>query len=320
MRAKQKIVNLYKDGSIYNIKQVVSISDEEDLDRFWHHLDIHNFHKNHYFTTLFYNFALKYLESVDSDFFEIILEENDDSLYFTLWNQTIALLFKNHIENQELDFLYKTKRISLKLNKFTCDILNFKEIEDIKELQANKETKDSYTMTQNDINNIRSTTQENKISALELAELLDDTIADKIEDLQEAINNIIEVLYKLNKNNHSSMKNQLTSIAQIFVQVESIIETIGFFNIVAESCNTLNDFLNTLDTNILLDEKKHLLFTSSFMSLTQDLEEWIQMLFIKQETKNAHYFNSSFSNNCIEIINMMHEREIESDEDDLEFF
>ena len=120
MRTKKNIINLYEDKKINNIKQVVSIANEEDLNIFWSFVttsenSAHNL--VHTFITQFYNFALYYMENKDTEFFEIILEDTEKYFYFTLWNKKISLLFKEHIQKTSLNYLYNNNKITIRLNK-----------------------------------------------------------------------------------------------------------------------------------------------------------------------------------------------------------
>ncbi len=123
MRKKQKIVNLFHDKDVYQIRYVISITTEEDINLFWDFISASNNPTHeliHAFITKFHNFALSFIINNKAMFFEIILEESDDFFYFTLWNQKVALAFKSCMYKAPFEFLYDKKKISVKLNKLKC--------------------------------------------------------------------------------------------------------------------------------------------------------------------------------------------------------
>ncbi|MFT5661969.1 MAG: hypothetical protein ACI9TV_002617, partial [Sulfurimonas sp.] len=120
MRKKRKVINLFEDTHLSSVKYVVSIATEEDLNQFWDFL-LGSENSTHYvihtFISLFYSFSLKYLKDDNLEFFEIILEENEEFLYFTLWNKKVSIYFMQHIDNSSLEFLHVKNKLSIKLKK-----------------------------------------------------------------------------------------------------------------------------------------------------------------------------------------------------------
>lgn len=122
MRTEQKIINVYQDSSIQNIKHVISIGDEEDLNQFWHyfHSEIVNDYKLLYsFISLMYTFSFRQFESNKGVFFELIIEQNEEYFYFTLWSADISKALKLFLDQRSSGFEYKVdkKRISVKIVK-----------------------------------------------------------------------------------------------------------------------------------------------------------------------------------------------------------
>lgn len=122
MRKKQKIINLYQDSSIHSIKHVISIGNEEDLNQFWHYFDqeIKNDYRLLYsFIGLMYAFLSRLFEEDKELFFELIIEQNDDVFYFTVWNAAVSAAWMRLLEKSQNDFKYKTdkKRVTVKLLK-----------------------------------------------------------------------------------------------------------------------------------------------------------------------------------------------------------
>lgn len=120
MRRERKIINIYGDSSIYSVKYVVSVFTEESLNEFWYFLGNSNyFYDEAVFEYLveFYNAALSYIMKKEVGFFEIILEESEKYLYFTVWNKEAAYLFKKYSKKRALEYLYDKKRVTIRLDK-----------------------------------------------------------------------------------------------------------------------------------------------------------------------------------------------------------
>ncbi len=124
MRKQQKIINLYRDSSVYSIKHVISIANEEDLNQFWHyfHCEVTKDYKFLYrFIGILYAFTARLYEKNEALFFELIIEQNDTCFYFTIWNtevsEALALLLEGKRKMHE--FHVDKKRITVKLDKET---------------------------------------------------------------------------------------------------------------------------------------------------------------------------------------------------------
>lgn len=119
MRKRQKIINLFNDISVYAIKQVVSISDEEDLNQLWEYIITVNSESSDiysYFVNL-YELSSRFLESCSEPFFEIIIEQSDEYYYFTVWNKQFIRFARKEWKKRRLDYAYNRKRITLRLSK-----------------------------------------------------------------------------------------------------------------------------------------------------------------------------------------------------------
>lgn len=122
MRNKQKVINLYADNSIRSIKHVVSIGNEEDLNQFWDyfHSEMATDYKPLYhFISMMYAFISRLYDKNNDQFFELIIEQNDECFYFTLWNTEVSTALRGVLEYGEKKFEYKRdkKRITIKLAK-----------------------------------------------------------------------------------------------------------------------------------------------------------------------------------------------------------
>ena len=124
MRSKRKVINLFNDNDIFSVKYVISISTEDTLNELWYFLGNSNyFYDGEIFKYLvdLYNVALSYISKNETAFFEIILEESESYLYFTVWSKKASLLFKSYSKKRALNFLYHKKRLTIKLLKSSSE-------------------------------------------------------------------------------------------------------------------------------------------------------------------------------------------------------
>lgn len=123
MRKKQKIVHLFEDGPIHAIKEVVSIQDEEDLAQFWEYI-IKTQSVNTPLYGLFaslYSLCVRFLELSESHFFEIILEENNEAYYFTVWNKAFVRFALAELKKQNHSLRSNNKRLSIRILKSSLE-------------------------------------------------------------------------------------------------------------------------------------------------------------------------------------------------------
>ena len=164
--------------------------------------------------------------------------------------------------------------------------------------------------------------QKDKISAVDFINSLDDTIIDKVEHLQIELDSLISLLYDLESSSPQKVIALIPQINIILKDIYILIDTIGSFQVTARAFNSLEEFLMTLTTEQLNDiDKKHL-FAMMFIAIINDLEKWIDVIFISQSTEDIHYLDASFSSNILEIEHLFseHSSTEEEEEDDLEFF
>jgi len=120
MRKSIKIINLFKDENIYNIKHIISVNSEDDLNQFWFFLNnLHNDDQEiiQTFLSQFYSIALSYILKKETYFFEITLEDSESFFYFTIFNKKTSSLFKKYSKRAGLDFIHSNNSISIRLDK-----------------------------------------------------------------------------------------------------------------------------------------------------------------------------------------------------------
>lgn len=118
MRKKQKIINVFEDKSIYAIKHVVSITDEEDLNQLWEYIittHAHEESKAYPFFVSLYELSERFLQNFPEVFFEIIIEQSNEYYYFTVWNKEFIRFVSEHWKKRGVEYTHDDKRITVRL-------------------------------------------------------------------------------------------------------------------------------------------------------------------------------------------------------------
>jgi len=222
--------------------------------------------------------------------------------------------FDNYLKNlKNIEYIDKEKLIA-ELSSIKNKVHDNLELEDnyIKETQTN-------TIAQEKLNDIRFT-QNSKMSASEFIATLDDTIIDKAEDFLGMLD---EYAFTLDDFSHASAVQSLSDIASVTTILREFyytVDTLTCFPVITRTFDGIINFLNSLSAAQLEDEEKKSTLVLILEGLGNDLEDWITHLFIDRTVDNIHYFDASFANNTLEMEAIFAENELESDEDDLEFF
>jgi predicted DNA binding CopG/RHH family protein len=267
MRHKQKIINLFDDKEISSIKHVISIGSEEDLNQFWDFSTNSNsasYELIHTFVAKFYNFAIKYMHHNRDEFFDIILEESDENFYFTLWNKKISLSFEESIKKSLCEYLRKENRITIRLDKSKY----LKEIQKInkKNLKRQKNLLNPQPKKQKPYT---------FLAPDDLKELLDLN-----DDMQDIIYNI-----------HNSRFND-----KIFISLRSKVSlfcfTLRYYEQLFPMANTITNFSNLMNTNENQFKNFDILEFKIISGFIQNIDSWIQTLFIKGGA-NLYFMDNS---------------------------
>ncbi|MDQ7067005.1 MAG: hypothetical protein Q9M40_02795 [Sulfurimonas sp.] len=165
-------------------------------------------------------------------------------------------------------------------------------------------------------------TQVEKISAAEFINSLDDTIIDKVESFTSSLDSLIGDIYEMESLESADAIGKITLINEKIKDIEILIASMFVFPIIERAFFSLNEFLSNLTVEDI-EAKKNLL-VSVLIGIINDLEKWINVIFVAYKTEDIHYFDASFSSNILELENIFKEEELEEDmdeeDDDLEFF
>lgn len=211
---------------------------------------------------------------------------------------------------------------TIKFYKDEVEILSKPQVIDTNSQAENTNStlkKETISISQDRQKDIRFTRYDH-VSAISFLSTLDDSMIDKIEEFVHELDRLTVIIYDIDDMKCIDSQNNLNEMVKILNNFTQIVDSLIAFPVTVRAFQSLTDFLTTIDMHKNEDPSKKKLFIEVFLGVSKDLEEWIDSIFIAKNADNIHYFDASFTNNCLEIESMFSEQEIESDDDDLEFF
>jgi len=183
------------------------------------------------------------------------------------------------------------------------------QVPEVKEMKIDKALETDLRFTQHD-----------KVDAQSFIATLDDSVMDKVEGFSHELDRLALLVYDIEDADTETTVVKMNEIVEIFRNFTNIVDTLVTFPVTVRAFQSFSDVLAGLDPDFGGDLSKRKLFVTVLLGIIKDLEDWINSIFIDRSTDDIHYFDASFANNCFEIEAMFNESEIESDDDDLEFF
>jgi len=101
-------------------------------------------------------------------------------------------------------------------------------------------------------------------------------------------------------------------------QLVQLMDSLGYFDVAVEAGENLIAFIHGLDAQTLKDKDKKELFFDAYLSMFQDIDTWLKVIFINKEASNINYFDASFANTCLELETIF--ANTDEDDSELEFF
>lgn len=152
-----------------------------------------------------------------------------------------------------------------------------------------------------------------KESAADYVASLSSEVVDELDEMEELEGEMKEVLVELEEHfNLSSMH----SLAGIYERYGRMIAQLMDFEDVSYSILNLSEFLLGLTTTEF-NQKKMLIL---LQSVSEDLMQWRQMIFVSQEANDIHYLDASLLSSCLQIKMDFGEGVDEAEENELELF
>ncbi len=257
MRRQQKIINLFEDKTIYAIKQVISISDEEDLNQLWEHISTYNAgieaHSYPFFVSL-YELSERFLQLIPGIFFEIIVEQSEHYYYFTVWNSEFISFVQEHWVKRGIEHLNDTKKITVRLPKSSDEM---KEITDVRR-----------------INNLIETIQApHNITCLEPYTFIEQEDLHELLELAEDLNLL---LYEAIQN--SFTQDSLIRMRSLFSMITLILNHYEEVEDMALIISEFSMMINQNKEDFFKLRAEQIAFIEGF---THNFERWLKVLFIQ---------------------------------------
>lgn len=298
-----KMLSLFSDTS-YPMSIKFAINSEAELAFFWDYSLNNSDCKAHNVSDIvriIYGIGLLILKTKRT--FMITVEENNDYIYITqaslnpLSEVAIRNVLLKHCPNAV--YILKDGILSFKLSKIS------KIVQENTTKSIDKQDKE-----------ILSKTHFENITAMEYAEMTAISFMDKIETLEAIEDDLDSSLIKFDKDRRVV---NIKEISQLFLEYVEITQQLMEFEHLSYAITSLSKFLSNLESSEFEDKKTTNLITLLF-SLVSDLNNWRVTIFIKQESNDIHYLDSSLLSSCLQIESMFQEEKIEENDDDLEFF
>lgn len=145
--------------------------------------------------------------------------------------------------------------------------------------------------------------------------------SEKIQQFRDEIAEYEAALCNVDHKNTGALRGVLHEVLEALRVLVRTINTLGVFPVAQNAAANLIEFVDTLSDAQLQDEDKRELFIDILIAMLADFDTWINLVFIRQNAQNIHYFDASFANTCLELEMIFKEESVKaSDEDTLEFF
>lgn len=296
MRKQQKIINLYNEKNLYAIKQVVSVSDEEDLNQLWEHIvSIHlgEDSKMYVFMANLYELSARFLEKQKGEFFEIIIEQSDEYYYFTVWNKAFIHFSRKEWKKRRIDYRFKNKRISIRLLKQTLknNTIDYSQRDDIRVAQI------LQTLREDTIKNeFLPYTFMHQADLIELIELAEDmnTIMYEAQQSGLSINTLVRIrsyfsLVSLTLSHYEQIEQVSNIMIEFSIMINQYKETFSLFN---------TDQIELIE------------------GFTHNFERWLRIVFIEGGA-DLHFMDRSLRAD-VEMIRLMIEPPLNVSQEELD--
>jgi len=217
------------------------------------------------------------------------------SIFFNLFSEW----YQEHIKTDKFH-----KELMDKFSKMFADTYSYEKEDDFLMFESEEIDEAIETMHYKD---------EKKISAVEYAsyeEILDDDL-NSIIDLKDEFEHILNMHEQLDSHYLEVFIKELSTLANImFATLEFRDVGYGLNNFIVE--------LKNLDIDSLDDTTKELAYTL-LSQMNEDIQKWIESVFIAQDALDIHYVDASFLANISQFSIMLEQESSSEDESDDDF-
>jgi len=164
--------------------------------------------------------------------------------------------------------------------------------------------------------NIRKTVYGSDAHSLD--NILDYIDMEGADNLINSLHEYESLIVELESKNSNEIIDSLISSTNAIEFLVNIMSRIGSFSVAQEAGKNLINFVESIDASKLEDKNKKELFFDVYLSMFQDIDNWLKVVFIDKDASNINYFGASFANTCLELEAIFTD-EVE-DDSALEFF
>lgn len=144
---------------------------------------------------------------------------------------------------------------------------------------------------------------------------------DKIDLFRENIHIYHQDLLNLDLADADTTKAVIIKTTNGLLEIIEVINELNLFPVTVQAALHMANFLSNLDPAVFEDNDKKHLALDIIIALFDDLDKWIETVFINQDLEFVNYFDASFANTCLELESAFATETSNSDDDDsLEFF
>lgn len=162
---------------------------------------------------------------------------------------------------------------------------------------------------------ILSKTHFNKTTAADFVAATAISYLDKLENLEEIENQLDQALITFENEPSSAV---IQEVAGLFAAYTEVVELLVEFEHLTFALRSMAAFLGNLPEESF-DAERTKKFVTLSLHLLEDLQNWRNNIFIKQEANDIHYLDSSLLSSCLQIEGIFSSEAVE-EEGDLEFF
>jgi YesN/AraC family two-component response regulator len=245
----------------------------------------------------------------------IILKPYDQEKVLPVLRRVLEVIKNKKIMKRQIFQLklLSQDNVALKItDKIAAKKETIKEEPQIKEDSASKKENSELSNKYN----IRKTVVGS--DAMNLDEIVSYDHLDGIDAILGDIQDMESLLISLESEEPEQIIDHLIDSTRLIYQLANIMEDIGSFNVAVEASRNLIQFIKHLDVAKLENREKKELFFDAYLSMLQDIEKWLNMVFIEKKASNINYFDASFANTCLELETIFMDEIV--DDSDLEFF
>lgn len=227
--------------------------------------------------------------------------------------------YYNEIESLHNSLVFKNTQLETTIRYYIDEIALLKMQPSTPDEKIESNSKEKIVMDEARQRDIRFTKTEH-MDADTYIQTLDDSMIDKVESFMHDLDHLTIIIYDIEDLRCDNLQDKVNEMIEIFNKFTTVIDSLTTFPVTVRAFQSISVLLeNVFDS---CDDGKKKLFVEVFLGLAKDLEEWINNIFIDRNVSNIHYFDASFTNNCLEIESMFSNSQIvsEDDDDDLEFF